>query len=109
MKRILLVLCALTISFGGYSQDISGQWNGLLKEMKLRLVVHITETDIGYGSTLDSPDQGAKGIPVTETTFKNDTLKTTVEGLEFKKALFGIWLSEDAVQDDLKEGLLGSI
>ena len=41
--------------------------------------------------------------------FKNDTLKATVEGLEFKKAVVGIWLSEDAVQDDLKEGLLGSI
>ncbi|MFT5593239.1 MAG: hypothetical protein ACI8SR_001611 [Oceanicoccus sp.] len=41
--------------------------------------------------------------------FKNDKLKTTVEGLEFKQALFGIWLSEDAVQDDLKEGLLGSL
>lgn len=81
MKRILLVLCALTISFGGYSQDITGQWNGLLKEMKLRLVVHITETDTGYGSTLDSPDQGAKGIPVTETTFKNDTLKLKATNL----------------------------
>lgn len=41
--------------------------------------------------------------------FKNGELKKTVAGLEFKKALFGIWLSEDAVQDDLKEGLLGSL
>ncbi|NVK37942.1 MAG: chalcone isomerase family protein [Gammaproteobacteria bacterium] len=40
---------------------------------------------------------------------KNGELKTTVEGLAFKQALFGIWLSEDAVQDDLKEGLLGSL
>lgn len=41
--------------------------------------------------------------------FKNGTLKKTVKGLEFKQALFGIWLSEDAVSDDLKSGLLGSI
>ncbi|MAA72126.1 MAG: chalcone isomerase [Bermanella sp.] len=41
--------------------------------------------------------------------FKNGELKTTVEGLKFKQALFGIWLSEDAVQSDLKEGLLGSL
>lgn len=41
--------------------------------------------------------------------FKNGELKTTVKGLPFKQALFGIWLSDDAVQDDLKEGLLGSL
>ena len=40
-------------------------------------------------------------------TFKNGELKTTVQGLEFKQALFGIWLSEDSVQDDLKLSLLG--
>ncbi len=41
--------------------------------------------------------------------FKNGELKKTVKGLDFKQALFGIWLSEDAVSDDLKSGLLGSI
>ncbi len=44
-----------------------------------------------------------KGVEV----FKNSELKSSAEGLEFKQALFGIWLSDDAVQDDLKEGLLG--
>ena len=41
--------------------------------------------------------------------FKNGNLKSTIKGLEFKQALFGIWLSEDAVQEDLKAGLLGSL
>lgn len=31
----------------------------------------------------------------------------TVEGLEFKKALFGIWLSESPADKDLKNGMLG--
>ncbi len=39
--------------------------------------------------------------------FKNGKLQTTVVGLDFKKALFGIWLSDSPVDDDLKEGLLG--
>lgn len=38
---------------------------------------------------------------------RNGETKVVVPGLEFKKALFGIWLSEDPVQDDLKEGMLG--
>ena len=41
--------------------------------------------------------------------FKNGELKNNVKGLEFKKALFGIWVGEDAVSDDLKSGLLGSL
>ena len=41
--------------------------------------------------------------------YKNGELKTNIKGLEFKQALFGIWLSEDAVQDDLKSDLLGSL
>jgi len=39
--------------------------------------------------------------------FKNGKLKGTITGLDFKKALFGIWLSEDPVDADLKTGLLG--
>ncbi len=39
--------------------------------------------------------------------YKNGQLKTTIEGIDFKKALFGIWLSGKPCQADLKEGLLG--
>lgn len=38
---------------------------------------------------------------------RNGEIKVVVPGLEFKKALFGIWLSDDPVQDDLKDGMLG--
>lgn len=37
---------------------------------------------------------------------RNGDVKATVPGLAFKQALFGIWLSEDPVQDDLKEDML---
>ena len=40
-------------------------------------------------------------------TSKNGTLESTITGLDFKKALFGIWLSENPVQADLKKGMLG--
>lgn len=39
--------------------------------------------------------------------FKNDKLQGKIEGFEFKKALFGIWLSDDPVDKDLKNDLLG--
>jgi len=64
------------ISFG---QDITGEWNGLLKVqgVQLRLVFHISKTVAGYSATMDSPDQGASGIPMSKATFENSVL--TVE------------------------------
>ena len=38
---------------------------------------------------------------------KNGEARATIEGLAFKKALFGIWLSDEPAQEDLKEKMLG--
>ncbi|RLC28517.1 MAG: chalcone isomerase, partial [Deltaproteobacteria bacterium] len=43
-----------------------------------------------------------KGVSV----FSKGKLTTTVEGLDFKKAVFGIWLCDDPCDEDLKEELL---
>ena len=40
--------------------------------------------------------------------YKNNTLKTEIEGLDFKKAVFGIWLGDDPSDSDLKAGMLGT-
>ena len=39
--------------------------------------------------------------------YKNDRYEGKIDGFEFKKAFFGIWLSEDPVDPILKEDLLG--
>ena len=39
--------------------------------------------------------------------YKNEKLKGKIEGKDFKKALFGIWLSDKPADEDLKEELLG--
>jgi hypothetical protein len=39
--------------------------------------------------------------------YKNNTLKTEIEGWDFKKAVFGIWLGNSPVDSDLKKGMLG--
>lgn len=38
--------------------------------------------------------------------YKNEKKATTIKGLAFKQALFGIWLCDDPADDDLKEGML---
>jgi len=39
--------------------------------------------------------------------YKNGVLKTTIAGLEFKRALVGIWLCEKPAQESLKQQMLG--
>jgi len=38
--------------------------------------------------------------------YKNGVLKGTIPGIEFKKALFAIWLGKNPAQESLKDGLL---
>ena len=75
MKEItsifILLLAVVTLS----AQDIVGDWNaklsldnGMGQKVTYRLVLHVTATDDGYASTMDSPDQNQFGIP-TDTTF----------------------------------------
>jgi hypothetical protein len=39
--------------------------------------------------------------------FKNKVLKGKVDGFDFKRALFGIWLSDNPIDEELKKSLLG--
>lgn len=39
--------------------------------------------------------------------YKNDEVRTQIEGLDFKQALYGVWLSENPVSTTLKSPLLG--
>ncbi|MDZ7319348.1 MAG: alpha/beta fold hydrolase [candidate division KSB1 bacterium] len=56
--------------------SIVGIWQGKLVVPggELRIVFHFTQQGDTLQSTLDSPDQGAFGIPVSTVYFKNDTL-----------------------------------
>lgn len=77
MKRIIFSIISLIIAFLVNAQDVTGDWNGVLsvQGMKLRIVFYVTKTDAGYSATMDSPDQGAKGIPMTAASFEGNVLK----------------------------------
>jgi pimeloyl-ACP methyl ester carboxylesterase len=86
MWTFSILLITLLTSITLTAQDISGQWNGALKVQgtQLRLVFNITKTDNGLSTIMDSPDQGAKGIPTSSTNFENSILKITVENLKIE-------------------------
>lgn len=86
MKTLLFLVFAFLTSYPMNAQDIIGQWNGALKIQgtQLRIIFHISKTDSGYIATMDSPDQNARGIPVTSTSFENSKLKLEIRNLGFE-------------------------
>ncbi len=93
IKRLLLLTISILLSCLAFAQHINGSWFGVLNlgGRGLPLVVNINEVDGAYVATMDSPSQGAKGIPVTTLSFENDSLSFTISGIgaEYKGVLAG--------------------
>jgi len=92
MKKVFLILFILLTNLTIYAEDISGKWNGILNAQattQLRLVFNITKTENGYSATMDSPDQGAKGITITYTNYVNSILKLEISnaGIRYEGTL----------------------
>ena len=85
----ILFLAVITLS----AQDIAGTWSGDLdiadqmgQTQKLTVKFNISATDDGYISTLDSPDQGAYGMAVDTTFYKDSEL--TIKAAEYQQLVY---------------------
>lgn len=60
--------------------DVIGSWEGLLDAglTELRIVFHLDADGDSLTALMDSPDQGATGIPVSDATFQDERLRLTV-------------------------------
>ncbi len=87
----------------GFSKSLKG--NTAPMQAKIDMLVNTFKSEeIKEGDMFELSYVPSQGVLA----YKNGKLKNTIPGLDFKKALFGIWLSEDPVDADLKTGLLGS-
>ena len=92
MRLYLLLLFLISLLPPVQAQPISGSWFGVLdvNGIKLRLVLHIDTDEQGrHTATLDSPDQGANGIPVESVVFSDGqlTLKSSAIGATYEGTL----------------------
>lgn len=84
MSRLPLLFAVVLVLLGpveAAGQDaLIGSWSGSLQAggMDLRIVFHIEDGDDGLTATMDSPDQGATGIPVSDVTVTGDSLTLAV-------------------------------
>ncbi|MBD5356701.1 MAG: hypothetical protein HDR88_06820 [Bacteroides sp.] len=79
--RILVTLMALVMVMPAVAEGLGGEWKGDLQiapQMKLKLVFHISEPGEETVVTLDSPDQGAFGIPTVVNHLSNDSINVSV-------------------------------
>lgn len=88
MKKMIMLIIAVGISNFLYAQDLTGTWYGLLEipGNKLRINFHIKAIDGGFSTTMDSPDQGANGIPIDKTTIQGNelTIEANKIGMVYK-------------------------
>ena len=86
----------------GFEKSAASNLNQLrprIEEFKTFLSDMITEKDV-FVLAYNPLDQ-------TINVYKNEVLKGKIPGFDFKKALFGIWLSDKPVDETLKKHLLG--
>lgn len=100
-KIIAFILCLISFLVSNLqAQEITGDWNGVLEVMgtQVRLVFHIQQADSGFTATLDSPDQGAMGIPFNAVEYEDQNLILRAanigafyEGEPAADSISGIW------------------
>ena len=85
------------------AQSIKGAWKGELNisGMSLPLIFHIDSTQQGMVSTMDSPSQGAKGIPTNTTVFTNNELLIQIDKIKF--VYKGKLVSKDAINGEVTQ------
>ncbi len=79
MKKLFLTITLACIGISATAQEIRRSWTGELNVMgqKLPIVLNLVDGKC----TLDSPAQGATGIPATVDLLTNDSIKVSVKSL----------------------------
>ncbi len=103
IRYLFILVSILSINILAQENNLVGSWSGKLKlqsGIQLTVVFNISYSDGKYSSTLDSPDQGVKGIPCGEVKVEYDSVKIDVPviagGYRGKinlesKTISGIW------------------
>lgn len=85
----------------GFKSSTDGDLSAIQSDVDQFMSVF--QEEIKEGDVFDLVYAPGEGVHV----LKNGEQKDTVGDLEFKKALFGIWLSDKPAQKDLKNKMLG--
>jgi len=105
MKKIILTLTAVFFAIALKGESIVGTWNGTLSVMghELRIVFNIATDGETYTATMDSPDQGATGLPVSSVTLENNQLRMSISIPQAPPAEFTGEVSENTITGTFRQ------
>ena len=88
MKKLFFTLLFMLVALTGNAQvspttALAGSWSGKLNAglMSLTVVLHLEQADGYVKAMLDSPDQGAKGIPASIEFLNDDSVAVKIESI----------------------------
>ena len=83
MKKSIFLVLLIILVITKVNAQIAGSWKGALdlQGNKLEIIFHINENNNQFTSTMDIPVQGAIGLEIDKTVFKDNELE-----LNFLKA-----------------------
>ena len=106
MKKSFLLFVFVLFFTPFFGQEIIGSWAGELdiQGTKLPVIFNIKSNETGFTTTMDSPAQGAKDIPVAKTTFEKNELFLDASNMkiQFKGALVN-----DKIEGTFSQGGMG--
>ena len=86
----------------GFEKSTGGDISGIKDRMETLIDVGFKE-DIETGDIYDIVYLPKKGCTLS----KNNEFVVTIKGLDFKKALFGVWFCDEPADESLKKDMLG--
>ncbi len=101
MVRLSVLLILLLNSVWLFATDFKGNWEGRLTLPPIRVVFHITASVDTLSATMDSPDQGAFGIPMNQVSVSGDTVRLDCAML---KLVYEGVLRKDTISGEFRQG-----
>lgn len=86
----------------GFTKSTKGNIAPIKKEIDE--MINVFSSEIKLGDVYDMIYIPGKGTEI----YKNGNLAATIEGVPFKKALFGIWIGDSPAQADIKSKMAGN-
>ena len=77
MKILLLLMFLFVATLAAAAAPVAGNWDALIKvrDIELRLALHVTESGNSLQATLDSIDQKVMGMPVDKIEVKGQQVQ----------------------------------
>ena len=106
MKKSFFLFVFVLLFTPFFGQEIIGSWAGELdiQGTKLPIIFNIKSNETGFTTTMDSPAQGAKDIPIAKTTFEKNELFLDASNMKIQ---FKGTLVNDKIEGTFSQGGMG--